>query len=105
MLFEKIIFTTTPFFQKWHKFLSFKWYFDLIYNFYINQPLFKFGHQTIFSYLDLTLFAFFGPKIIYSGLVTSSDQYRQSLSGRVYTYAGVILLTFFLYVLYSTYFD
>lgn len=44
-----------------HRFLAHKWYFDLVYNRFINQPLLEFAYKTVFRFIDKGLLEFVGP--------------------------------------------
>lgn len=86
------------FFKDWHKFLSFKWYFDLLYNTYVNKPLLKFGYSTTFKYLDKGLLEIFGPEGLYKNFSFLSYQMQKMHTGIIYYYAAYILLVFLFFI-------
>ena len=51
----------TNFFRQIYRFLSYKWYFDAIYNEFINRPLIKWLIPRFFRSLDKGVLELFGP--------------------------------------------
>ena len=61
---EKVITLNNDFKSVWrqlYSFLSYKWYFDAIYNELINRPILKIAYTTIFKSLDKGVLELFGP--------------------------------------------
>jgi NADH-ubiquinone oxidoreductase chain 5 len=57
-----------PLFKDIHFFLSYKWYFDVIYNRYINYPLLHFGYRLPYKAIDKGLIEIVGPRGIFTSL-------------------------------------
>jgi len=78
-----------------YKFLTNKWYFDSIYNNFINKPLLKFAKKTTFQTFDQTLLEIFGPTGISKLLFSSGFYLRKMHIGQVYYY-GYFMIVFLL---------
>ena len=75
-----------------YTFLSNKWHFDSIYNYYIVKPMFKWGHDVSYKVLDRGIIEVFGPTGI-TYLIKNATVYLSSLqSGYIYNYAFTIFL-------------
>lgn len=78
-------------------FLSYKWYFDLIYNRYVNNSLLHLGYRVTYKALDKGLIEALGPKGTATVLEQASRATRAQQTGLVYHYAAytlaVLLLT------------
>ena len=48
-------------FKNVYNFFVYKWYFDVIYNHYINKPILSYVYFRLFSYLDKGVLEYFGP--------------------------------------------
>ena len=84
-----------------YTFLSNKWHFDSIYNYYIVKPTFKWGHDVSYKILDRGIIEILGPRGV-TVVVSKLTKWISSLqSGFVYNYAFTIFLgtTVFLIVL------
>ena len=90
----------SPAFDIYH-FLSYKWYFDAIYNEIINRPLLKFAYETIFKSLDKGLLEWFGPSGSSFVLFWGASRLKRMQLGRAYYYAYLMIafLLIFLIVL------
>jgi len=78
-----------------YRFLSYKWYFDAIYNELINRPLLILAYKIIFKTLDKGLLELFGP---YGGsfvLFLSATKTKKMQLGGAYYYA-YLMITFLL---------
>jgi proton-translocating NADH-quinone oxidoreductase chain L len=88
------------------RFLAHKWYFDVVYNRFINQPLLEGGYRVVFSLIDKGLLEFLGPTNISVLTARSSTLLRICQSGRVYDYAWLMIVCAYLclalHALYST---
>lgn len=73
-------------------FLSNKWHFDAIYNFYIVRPLFTWGLDVSYKVLDKGLIEAAGPTGIQRLLKTLTQNASHLQSGQVYNYALAVLL-------------
>lgn len=78
--------------QTLYQFLSHKWYFDVVYNQFVNQPLLVQSYRTIFALIDKGLLEAAGPtgfgNLIYRiGAFTTNLQ-----TGKAYEYAQAIFL-------------
>jgi NADH:ubiquinone oxidoreductase subunit 5 (subunit L)/multisubunit Na+/H+ antiporter MnhA subunit len=85
-----------------YRFLSHKWYFDTVYNHFVNTPLLKTAYLSIFKALDKGLIESWGPtgasRLIYqlSALLTKTQ------TGYVQDYSRVIILIAVIWVLYES---
>jgi len=68
-------------------FLINKWYFDAIYNEYINMPLLKFSYNIIFKLLDKGILEIIGPYGISYTLFKWGYWLKETQSGKMYHYA------------------
>jgi proton-translocating NADH-quinone oxidoreductase chain L len=75
-----------------YRFLSYKWYFDAIYNEVLNRPLVKMAYTTIFRSLDKGLLELFGPYGISYVLFAGAHKLKRMQLGEVYYYAYLILM-------------
>jgi len=87
--------------KKWvlrevYRFLSYKWYFDAIYNEWINRPLLQLSYKTVFKSLDKGLLEFFGPYGISRVLFFSAVQMKKMQLGEVYYYAYLMITFLFI---------
>lgn len=82
-----------------YRFLSHKWYFDLVYNRFINQPLLEFAYNTIFRLVDKGLLEYLGPTSAGTILDSLGFSVTQCQTGRVYDYALARLVTLWTLVL------
>lgn len=80
-----------PILKKGHRFLSYKWYFDLLYNRYINFPLLRFAFRVPFELIDKGVIELMGPRGIYSSFLRLSLKSKGYQTGIVYQYALYIL--------------
>ena len=98
-----------PYFRKeklryWYKFLTAKWYFDLIYNEILNRFLLQFAYDTIFSLQDKGVLELFGPLGISSVAFTIAFELKKMQMGRVYYYAYFMLMFLFVFLISLSYF-
>lgn len=79
--------------RAWYRFLSHKWYFDTVYNRFVNQPLLEFAYKTVFRFLDKGLLEFIGPTS--AGRIISKVGFHitRAQTGKVYDYALFRLVT------------
>jgi len=79
-----------------YKFLSYKWYFDAIYNELINRPLLRFAYRTTFKSFDKGFLEIFGPHGISTVLFKSAFEIKKMHVGQAYYYA--YFMVFFLII-------
>lgn len=82
------------FFRQSYKFVSYKWYFDAIYNELINRSLLRFAYQTTFKSFDKGFFEIFGPHGLSTALFQSAFELKKMHVGQAYYYA--YFMVFFL---------
>jgi proton-translocating NADH-quinone oxidoreductase chain L len=82
----------TQFIRYLYKFLIHKWYFDAIYNEFINRFIVKFSYNTLFSSFDKGLLEVFGPLGIALVLFQGAFNLKKMQLGRVYFYSYFIML-------------
>jgi NADH-ubiquinone oxidoreductase chain 5 len=90
-------------FKKVHRFLSYKWYFDLLYNRYVNLPILRFAFRVPFELIDKGIIELIGPRGFYSSFSRLSLKNKEYQTGLVYQYAGYILLVLLLIVITITF--
>jgi len=94
--------TLSPVGLKIYAFLNKKWYFDKIYNEYLNKPLMSFGYSVSFRTLDKGIIEILGPYGIVSSLSYAMKHTSKLQTGYIYHYAVIMLfsLTYLLFVLF-----
>jgi NADH-quinone oxidoreductase subunit L len=88
-----------PIMQMIIKFLSQKWYFDLIYNQFIVIPTLLFGHHITYKTLDRGLIEQIGPLGITHTFRNLSIKLSSLHSGHIYHYAFLMILGITLFLL------
>jgi len=86
-----------------YRFLSYKWYFDAIYNELINRPLLIFAYKIIFKTLDKGLLELFGP---YGGsfvLFLSATKTKKMQLGGAYYYAYLMITFLLVFLIFLQY--
>ena len=73
-------------------FLNEKWYFDKIYNEYINKKLLLFGYFVSFKGIDKGVVEIFGPYGIVTRLILLARAFSKLQTGFIYHYAFVMLI-------------
>ena len=87
-----------------YQFLSYKWYFDSIYNELINRPVLNLAYKTIFKSLDKGLLELFGPYGTSFALFLGAAKTKRMQLGGAYYYAYLMiafLLIFLILLQYS----
>jgi NADH:ubiquinone oxidoreductase subunit 5 (subunit L)/multisubunit Na+/H+ antiporter MnhA subunit len=78
-----------------YRLLSYKWYFDVIYNRLVNSPLLISSYRVVFALIDKGLLESVGP----TGLARLSHSVGSTIitaqTGRVYEYAWIMLLSLY----------
>lgn len=83
------------------RFLSHKWYFDTVYNKFINKPLIEGAYRVTFSLLDKGLLESIGPTG-FGSLSFKAGNFLSTLqSGRVYEYGWLLIFFIYVYALLS----
>jgi NADH:ubiquinone oxidoreductase subunit 5 (subunit L)/multisubunit Na+/H+ antiporter MnhA subunit len=85
-----------PLLNKVHRFLNYKWCFDLLYNRAINLPVMRFGFRVPFALIDKGVIEMIGPRGLYSVFFRLSLRNKNYQTGVVYQYAFYILSTLLL---------
>ena len=75
-----------------YRFLSYKWYFDVVYNEIINRFVVKMAYSTIFRLLDKGVIEFFGPYGFSSILFLGAQKMKRMQIGEVYYYAYLMIM-------------
>jgi NADH-ubiquinone oxidoreductase chain 5 len=86
-----------------YKFLSYKWYFDAVYNELLNRPLLKIAYTTIFRCLDKGLLELFGPYGISYVLFSGANKMKEMQIGAVYYYAYLMVMFIFISIIVLNY--
>ena len=86
-----------------YRFLSYKWYFDAIYNELINRPLLKVAYKTIFKSLDKGLLELFGPYGTSYVLFLGASKMKRMQVGEVYYYAYLMITFLLLFLILLNY--
>ena len=81
--------------RKLYRFLSYKWYFDAIYNEFINRPLLRIAYTTIFRSLDKGVLELFGPYGLSYLFFGGANKMKQMQLGQIYYY-GYLMIMFLL---------
>jgi hypothetical protein len=83
-----------------YKFLSKKWYFDIIYNKYVVFNLLKFGYHISFKMIDRGFFELLGPLGIVRILNNISVYISFLQSGLIFHYILIIFISFVIFILW-----
>lgn len=86
----------SDFVRKVHRFLSHKWYFDTVYNRWINQPLLEASYSAVFKKIDKGILESWGPTGLGQASFRFGDVLTRLQTGRVYDYGWLML--FFVFV-------
>jgi proton-translocating NADH-quinone oxidoreductase chain L len=97
--------TLTPVGLKTYAFLNKKWYFDKIYNEYINKPLVSFGYFVSFRGIDKGVVEMLGPYGIVSSFKHLMIRTSKIQSGFIYHYAFVMLIGILIILTSVTFWD
>jgi NADH-ubiquinone oxidoreductase chain 5 len=81
-------------YQKIHFFLTKKWYFDLLYNFYIVNYFFNFSYNITFKIIDRGYLEYFGPL----NIVRIFNKFSNNIN---ITYHGLIYQNIFIIIIFS----
>ena len=81
-----------------YKFLNRKWFFDKVYNEFINQPLLGFGYHTSYKAIDRGLIEMLGPFGLSNLVFNCSLLMKKLQSGTTYHYILILLLSTTLFV-------
>ena len=93
-----------PLYVPIYSFLTFKWYFDFVYNHFINLQVLKTSYHFIFKLLDKGLIEAVGPLGISSLFSRISHAFSNYQSGYVFHYGLSMFLGFSFFLLYFTIF-
>jgi NADH-ubiquinone oxidoreductase chain 5 len=91
-------------FRELYRFLTYKWYFDAIYNELVNRPFLQMAYTTIFCSLDKGVLELFGPYGISYLLFSNAAKMKRTQLGEVYYYAYFMLMFILVSILTSTLF-
>jgi proton-translocating NADH-quinone oxidoreductase chain L len=83
-----------------YRFLSYKWGFDTVYNQFINKPLMEGAYNVTFSLIDKGLLEVAGPTGLSRQTIVLGRLLASAQTGRVYDYAGFMLIFLCLAVLF-----
>ena len=103
---EKVITLNNDFKSVWrqlYSFLSYKWYFDAIYNELINRPILKIAYTTIFKSLDKGVLELFGPYGISYLLFSGAQKMKRMQLGEVYYYAYLMIMFLLIFIIILNY--
>jgi NADH-ubiquinone oxidoreductase chain 5 len=84
--------TLTPIGLKIYAFLNKKWYFDKLYNEYVNKPLVSFGYFVSFRTIDKGIVEMLGPYGFVSSFSYLMKKISKLQSGFIYHYAFMMLV-------------
>jgi hypothetical protein len=84
-----------------YRFLSYKWGFDTTYNQLVNRPLMEGSYNITFSLIDKGLLEVAGPTGLGRQTILFGRLLAAAQTGRVYDYAGFMLIFLCLAMLFS----
>jgi NADH-ubiquinone oxidoreductase chain 5 len=84
-----------------YSFLSYKWYFDVVYNKLINLTVFKFGYNTVFKAIDKGFLEHIGPHFFSNILFYLSNSIHRLQTGLVYRYGYFMLLFYLVNIIFT----
>lgn len=70
-----------------YRFLTYKWYFDVVYNLVINQPILEGAYRVIFALVDKGVLEVVGPTGVGNCVNFAGFQLTRAQTGKVYEYA------------------
>ena len=76
-----------------HKFLNKKWYFDIVYNFFITKKFLNFGYNISFKIIDRGFYEYIGPLGIVRSINFISKIFNKIQSGFIFHYVSIILFS------------
>jgi proton-translocating NADH-quinone oxidoreductase chain L len=91
-------------YQKIHFFFSKKWYFDIIYNFYIVKYFFNFSYNITFKVIDRGYLEYFGPLNIVRFFNKFSNNINITYHGLIYQNIFIIII-FSIFLIYLYFFN
>ena len=90
--------------KNFYRFISYKWYFDVIYNKLINVKILRASYRSIFKILDKGLLELFGPLGLSQLLLQAGLNIKLDQNGLVYKYAGLIIFSLLIQIILFNYF-
>jgi NADH-ubiquinone oxidoreductase chain 5 len=78
--------------KKFYNFLNKKWFFDKIYNEFLNQFFFKFGYSISYKFIDRGIFEMLGPTGLSTVILKIGTNLHKMQSGFIYHYTLIILI-------------
>jgi len=81
-----------------YTFLSNKWFFDQVYNFYIGVPLFRLAYRNCYKVLDKGFLELCGPFGITNFIFYFTKRILLYQSGFIYSYVCLFVLGFFFFL-------
>jgi len=88
--------------REFYIFLSNRWHWDFVYNFYIVKSIFIWGHDVSYKIIDKGILEYIGPTGITIIIKKASSHMSKLQSGQVYNYALCVLVFTTLYIYYAT---
>ena len=88
--------------KEFYIFLSNRWHWDFVYNFYIVKSIFIWGHDVSYKIIDKGILEYIGPTGITIIIKKASSHMSKLQSGQVYNYALCVLVFTTLYIYYAT---
>lgn len=85
-------------------FFNQKWYIDHVYNYFIGEPLLKFGASTSFKLIDKGFLEVFGPNGIKNFVYILSNNLFKFNSGKIYNTVTFMALNIILFVIIKNFF-
>lgn len=85
-------------------FFNQKWYIDHVYNYFIGEPLLKFGASTTFKLIDKGFLEVFGPNGIKNFVYILSKNLFKFNSGKIYNTVTFMALNIILFIIIKNFF-
>ena len=96
--FTKINFWTKVYFNKIYFMLVSTWYFDVLINHYVINPVMRFSFNTSYKIIDNQVLEFFGPKSLSSSPLLLSKPLSKWANGDLFLYVVYIMMVFFIFL-------
>ena len=83
---------TTPLGLLFYRFLNQRWYFDVVYNYFVVRQILNFGYKISFLILDRGFFEFLGPQGLVIIAKNISLRLSNMQSGFIYHYVSLMVI-------------
>lgn len=87
-----------------YNFLSYKWFFDVIYNKFINYPIFMKAYDILFKLIDKGVVEILGPKGVSETVYQIGLFTKKAQTGFIFTYGCFMLYFLLVFIIIGNFF-